>query len=1062
MRNYLWIGLVLGLSACYRPSQSFEAESTPSLPEVVDFNFHIRPILSDRCFACHGPDENKREAQLRLDTEEGALHALLEDGELAIVPGKPEESALIHRITHTDPEERMPPPSSNLSLSSREIALLEKWIEQGAEWKNHWAFEAPQWPEVPAIPHTNWPVNVIDTFIFARLQREGMAPNPQASKAKQLRRLSFDLRGLPPTLEELDAFLQDPDPAAYEKWVDQYLSDPALGERLATEWMDLARYADSHGYQDDLERSMWPWRDWVIQAFNDNLPYDTFLVWQLAGDLLPQPTYEQQLATAFNRNHKITQEVGVIDEEYRVEYVVDRTNTFSSAFLGLTLECARCHDHKYDPFSQKEYFQLFSFFNQVPEKGRVDYGVEVADPTLPLPQELVDAHMQSIQRLIRQQEQDLSTYLRQQQAGHDLPAAAISARLSTVPFPEGQDWYFPLDYLVDSFVLGGENPGDRGKISGGPVPVPGKFSGGLAFNGENEVDLGFRRGMNWQRPFSVSMYVRSPDAGARGTLLAQSADRSGQNRGIEWYITNPKRVAVRLTHSADSDISVESLEPFPGDRWVHLVLTYDGSGRAEGIHLYRDGKPEQVIVNRDNLRGDFAYRGPVTLGKRPGSKGFFTGQIDEVRFFQRELPPTEVAPLYHWDPMQGLDLQQEAGLRRQMLHELHHRDSAFIAMTQQLLEARIREVRLQDVILKPTMVMRDGDSLRPTFILQRGQYDAPGERVEAGIPEKLLPFAPDLPPNRLGLAQWLTDPEHPLTARVAVNRYWQMIFGTGLVATPGDFGSQGALPTHPELLDYLALRFVGSGWDLKALIKLMVMSATYRQDVRVSEDLYRRDPDNLLLARGPQQRLPAEMVRDHALSVSGLLVKQIGGPSVKPYQPQGLWLATASGNQPLRKYYQDHGDPLYRRSLYTFWKRTIPPPSMLIFDAATRNQCTLQRQETSTPLQALVLLNDPQFVEAARQLAVRMIREGGDTFSGRATLAFRLATSRAPRQAELELLEGLLREEVSAFEAAPKAAEALIRTGEYPPPPEIAPVTLAAYTQIALAILNLTESINKA
>lgn len=772
-------------------SRKSDGNGYVSLPDPVDFNLHVKPILSDRCFKCHGPDANARDGKFRLDIEEVAFAALDSTGDrFAIVPGEPENSHLMQRIRHSDPEEKMPPPESNLSLSEYEIKLLEKWISQGAEWKQHWAFIPPEKAVLPNISDQNWPQNAIDHFVLARLDREGLKPAPLEDKAKLIRRLSFDLRGLPPGPEEIDGFLSDESDDAYEQVVDRMLASEAYGERMAVDWLDLARYGDTQGYHHDFERNMWPWRDWVIRAFNLNMSYDQFATWQLAGDLLPNPSYEQQLATAFNRNHKITQECGVIDEEFRVEYVVDRTNTLGTAFLGLTLGCAQCHDHKYDPISQEAYYQFFAFFNQVPEKGKWQGFQGSAPPYLDIPE------------------------------------------------------------------------GERAEIKG---------------------------------------YINR--------LIAAEYEDCSQQDSAEAY------------------------------RWV-------------------------------------------------------------------------------WEE----ELSQ---------------------------------------LLQPVMVMAEMDSVRPTFVLNRGVYSAQGKEVRPTTPPTILPYPDNLPANRLGLASWLFQPGHPLTARVAVNRYWQMIFGQGIVSTPEDFGSQGALPSHPELLDWLAVSFQESGWDLKQLLKQMVMSATYQQAARTPEHLKKRDPDNILLARGPQARLSAEMVRDNALAISGLLSYQVGGPAVKPYQPKGLWTEVSSGGRYQRKYMNSHGQDLYRRSMYTFWKRIQPPPAMMIFDASSRNNCIIKRQSTSTPLQAMVLLNDPQFTEAARVLADRMIREGGNTAKDRIAYGFRWATSRFPDVDELEVLEDLLEIEIAEFKANPEKAAAYLKIGESPQNPDLSAVELAAYAVVASTLLNLIESIHK-
>jgi len=758
--------LLIFPSSCKTDQVISSASITKAIPDKIDFNFHVKPILSDRCFTCHGPDGNARKENLRFDTKEGAFAALGKSKDhFAIVPNDVENSTLINRIFSVDPEEIMPPPESNLTLTNYEKEILKKWIEQGAEWKEHWSFLPVKNSEVPAVSEGNIN-NPIDNFVLAKLNAQNLKSMGMATKAQLIRRVTFALTGLPPTLVEIDNFEKDASPKAYEKVVDRLLQTDAYAETMATNWLDLARYADSHGYQDDLERIMFPWRDWVIHAFKKNMPYDQFVTWQLAGDLLPNPTREQIIATAFNRNHKITQEGGVIPEEYRVEYVSDRTQTFGTAFLGLTFECAKCHDHKYDAIKQKDYFSLFSFFNNVPEQG-----------------------------------------------------------------------------LIEPY---------------GAIPKP----------------------------------------------------------------------YIKITQKE-----------------IEETLTF--------------------INNLDTLK--------------------------EI----------------------------------------------------------------------PLMVMEEMPKKRQAYILNRGAYDKPTIPVNPEMPSSILAFDEKFSKDRLGLSNWLFSKNNPLTARVTVNRLWQQCFGKGIVATPDDFGNQGSLPTHPELLDWLATELMDNNWDLKASLKTMVMSATYQQSSKVTEELLEIDPENNFLARVSRERLSAEMIRDHALATSGLLDKTVGGPSVKPYQPDGLWAETVGGGGgSLAKYIQDKGSKIYRRSIYTFWKRTVPPPSMMTFDSSTRDVCAVRRSTTSTPLQALVMLNDPQIVEASRVLAYQCIeKENG--LGERIGMMFRLATSREINSDELNNLLTFFKEEKSKFEKSPKDAKALLQIGEYPQRNLLEDPEMAAYTIIANVIFNLDETITK-
>lgn len=1055
---------ILGTGCQQKPNAPDTPGMQLKIPEKVDFNFHVRPILSDRCFACHGPDEKARKGDLRLDLEANAFASLDSLNErYAIVRGNLEESQLIHRITSTDPDEMMPPPESKLELSNQEIEILKKWVEQGAQWKSHWAFEPPVRPEIPEIGDPGAGHNPIDNFVLSRLEKHNLKPSVEASKEKLIRRLSFDFRGLPPTLQEIDAFVADNSPRAYEDLVESFLAQDTYGERMAMEWLDLARYADSHGYQDDIERSMWPWREWVIEAFNRNMPYNDFVTWQLAGDLLPEATYEQKLATGFNRNHKITQEVGVIDEEYRVTYVLDRVNTFSTAFLGLTVECAQCHDHKYDPISQKEYYQLFSFFNHVPEKGRVDYGVEVANPSLPLPDEKVEKLRQYVRNLVDTQQKKVSKYTNQKWDPGVIASQQPSGEYSIEP--KGLAAWYPMDYIKDQQIEEVVHY-DQAEAINEVIPVKGKFSGGLEFMGMNYIKIKKPMSFSFSKPFTTSFLIKSLDGGIRGPVLVSWISEEKSNFQIR--VTNDKMLNVYWFNPKNgTKLEILTKETLPANEWAQIILTYDGSSSSEGVHLYMNGTLVETYIPKDNLKGVMPLSELIVVGNngRGNSNGLIAGQLDELMFFNRALDSMEVKTLTSFDPISQLEAKSHKNTsdqKRLFYHQLAHSDHKYQILIERLREYKIREGRTEDIILKPTMVMADMDSQRHTYLLSRGQYDAPGEKVEAGTPEAVLPFDNEHQPNRLGLARWLFDPKNPLTARVVVNRYWQMIFGRGIVATPGDFGSQGTLPSHPNLLDWLAVEFQESGWNIKSLLKTMVMSSAYRQTAKSSQRLEQLDPENILLARGPQARLSAEMIRDHALKTSGLLTQQLGGPSVKPYQPKGLWLEVASGNQSLRKYLQDHNDELYRRSLYTFWKRTLPPPSMTIFDAPSREQCTIKRGATSTPMQALVLLNDPQFVEASRLLAARMINEGGDTLEEQIKFAFRLATSREPKPEEIDILNDLYQAEMEDFEKNPLNAKKLLSTGEYKIPTDhIPPQTLAAYAVVANAVLNLTESIMK-
>jgi hypothetical protein len=1047
-------GLVLAFAADHLPAA--QAPTGPA-SERVSFNHQIRPLLSDRCFRCHGPDAGARKAKLRLDIPEGA-HRALDDGWFVVKPGDPSKSVLVERIMHDDPDEMMPPPESHLALSADERQLLVRWIEQGAEYEPHWAF-APVPAAAALVPDTA-AGHPIDTLVQARLAREGLAAQPEAERDVLLRRLAFNLTGLPPTTAELDAFLADTRPGAYERAVDRYLASPAYGERMAMDWLDLARYADTYGYQADVERDMSPWRDWVIRAFAQNLPYDQFLTWQLAGDRLPGATDEQRLATAFNRLHRQTNEGGSIEEEFRQEYVSDRVHTFGTAMLGLTLECARCHDHKFDPITQRDYYALGAFFNSIDESGLYSHFTNATPtPALPLwPAGLREQHG-AVQARIARLESRLADAARQARAGFAAwrrPArVAVPAPVAHLDFAAAPEPARPGDKdrsprLADRVAL------TPARLHDDPQPVTEEArlagaSGVFQFSGDNAV---VHRGAPLFRrtdPFSIAVRLRPTERQDRAVVLHQS--RSWTDAGSRGYevVLDQGRPTFALTHFWPGNaVAVRATTPLPLDRWSTLVLTYDGSSRAAGLRLYLDGSPLATETLRDGLSRDIDYRKtwadnsaqpPLTIGARFRDSGFRNGLLDDLQLFDVALTAAEVRGSLDDGPDDAAFAHYVARvlpgqrLAQGELQRLRRQENALIA--------RVPEI----------MVMEELPSPRPAHLLARGAYDAPQALVPRDTPQGLLPFPAGAPRDRLGLARWLTDRRHPLTARVVVNRIWRMHFGRGLVATPEDFGSQGRLPTHPELLDWLAAAFMESGWDVKALHRLILTSATFRQTSQAPAALAARDPDNALLARGPAQRLIAEQIRDSALAASGLLTRRIGGRSVKPYQPAGLWEQAGTG----KTYTPDTGDNLYRRSLYTFWRRTLPPPSMLTFDAVSREVCTARREVTTTPLQALVLLNDPQFVEAARVLAERLlIRHPGDA-AARHRAAFRQLTGRPPDDREAALLAQLFAEQRAIFARTPADAEAFISTGASPGNRALPRRDVAATTAVVSAIMNLDE-----
>ena len=856
--------LAAAIVVCSSPG--WAAEKTAATPPQVNFNRQIRPILSAACFQCHGPAKANREADLRLDTKDGAFAR--HGDRLVIVPGKPAESELYRCITHSDPDERMPPADAERQLSATEIDTIRLWIEQGATWEEHWSLTPMGALELPQVKNTAWVRNAIDRFVLARLEAEGLEPAPEADGATLIRRLSLDLTGLPPKLSEIDAFLADKGPNAYEKLVDRLLASPHYGERMAQDWLDASRFADTHGYHVDSSRDMWRWRDWVIDALNRNVPFDQFATEQLAGDLVPEPTESSRIASGFNRNHGINFEGGAIPEELRVEYVADRVHTTATVFLGLTMKCARCHDHKFDPISQREYYRFFALFNAVPENG-IDGAHGNATPLLEFP----------------------------------TPAEAAKTKV-----------------LTEQMAVFSDQLDKRNK--------------------ESRAD--------------ETAWVL-----ARRTVLKSQSTNKSQNTNKS-QTTNQEKTPVDdivlIPHEQRTPAQVKTLRDY-------YLETHDA-------------KYKSILAERTKVR------------------------------------------------------RQRDGV----IHGI-----------------------------SSTMVMQDMAQPRPTYVLKRGQYDQHDVQVQPGVPSALPPLPERAPHNRLGLALWLASPDHPLTSRVTVNRYWQMYFGTGIVKTAENFGAGGELPSHPQLLDWLALRFVESNWNIKAFQKLIVTSATYRQSSRVTPGLLARDPENRLLARGPRFRLSAEFIRDNALVISGLLVRRVGGPSVRGYQPEGLWDEVAFGIKTYgaQVYVQDHGEKLYRRGMYSFWKRSCPPPSLATFDAPSREVCVMRRERANTPLQSLALLNDPAFVEAARAFAERIMKQGGDSDQQRVAYAFRLATGRHSTADEREVLLEEFHARLNTFNVDVQAAEKLLGIGELPCDESLDKSRLAAWTMVARIILNLDETISK-
>jgi hypothetical protein len=1022
-----------------------------------DFNREVRPILSDKCYHCHGPDEERRKGKLRLDTEEGAAK---------VVDARHfEKSELLLRIVSKDPDEQMPPPDGNIgkTLTAREVEVLRAWVAAGAKYAKHWAFETPVRPSVS--PEFSG-MHPIDALVRARLKVEGLKPSGTASKETLVRRLYLDLTGLPPTAREVSDFVQDARKDAYERLVDRVLASPRYGERMALLWMDLARYGDSSVYHADGPREMWGWRDWVISAFNHNMPFDQFTVEQLAGDLLPNPTLSQKIATGFNRNHATTDEGGVIAEEFRVDYVVDRVKTTSNVWLGLSLECAQCHDHKYDPISQADYYRFYAYFNNTRDPGMQTRNgntvplVEIPDPEADAKRKMASEDVRSKRNALESARQArVKTKAFSEWANPGAGAVASSFPKQGVvfhlPCREG-DKSFLLNSLQGEYVaakglslMAAKRPGGGGVVLGGNLSVP--------WNLESKVKD--------SDAVSFAAWVKLPEKAGSAALLSRMEKGPGF-RGFEFGFEGKKPVFQWVQELPKKALKAVALEDLSHNQWHHVVVTYDGSRKAAGVRLYVDGEAKELKPALDGLEGSSEVGGPLVFAGR-GDDNRFKGEVDAVTLWNRALEGSEVGGVRgdYVDAIRATPAADRSAEESRALELafMLYKDTSDAVLRTGYAKALEQQVKVNKG-LSSVMVMEDlpAAQMRPTFVLSRGQYDAPmkDREVRPGVPAVLLPLPAEAPTNRLGLARWLVQPGHPLTARVTVNRFWQMLFGEGLVRTSEDFGLQGEMPSHSDVLDWLAVELVESGWNVKALLKRIVMSETYRQDSRVYRELQERDPDNRLLARGPRFRLQAEFIRDGALSVSGLLNPAIGGPSVKPYQPKGIWEEVALDTN-LSKFTPDSGEKLYRRSMYTFWKRSSPHPSMVTFDATTREKCTGRRSRTNTPLQALVTLNDPQFVEAARAFAQRMILEGGATHAERIAFAIREAVGREPRGSEVKLLSELAERERRRFRDEPEKARQILAVGESPRNSVIPQDEHAAWMVVANTVLNLDDFLVK-
>jgi hypothetical protein len=1023
--------------------------------QTVDFQRQIRPILSDNCFHCHGPDKSTRMFDLRLDTRDGAFE-IRKSGSV-IVPGKPASSLLYQRITAAEPARIMPPAHAKKSLTAAQKDLLKRWIEQGAPWKEHWAFAAPKRSEPPSVRDTRWARNPIDRFILARLDKEGLTPAPEADRRTLARRLSLDLTGLPPSPEEVETFVKDNAANWYEKFVDRLLESDHYGEHRARYWLDAARYADTHGLHIDNYREMWPYRDWVINAFNRNLPFDRFVIEQLAGDLLPNRTMEQQIATGFHRCNVTTNEGGVIPDEVAAIYAKDRVDTTGSVFLGLTIGCATCHDHKFDPILQKDFYSLAAFFRNTTQNP-LDGNIPDTPPILVVPKKEDMERWTAIPR----DEEVLRTRLAEARAtsATDFANWLEKDRAKIATPIEAADELFALN--ASSFTLRGQPLN---------IPLPEGITtkdAALEFATEAALDLPNLDWIEAGRPFSLAAKFRMPTGEGNFTVVSQIDPRS---RGRGWtFEINGRVPTLRLAGIAGRGLQIRgsNVERLKPGEWVHIAFSYDGHRDLTGMALFVNGvraRSEGRGESQPRLEGDIRNFVPLRIGGQGAARNFKGGALADLRIFARTLDDEYARLVAGWPELASARAKPAAGLTAHERAAFEHyfllrENSDYIDLTGQL--ARLAEERL-DIQRRGaiTHVMQEKDTEPFANILYRGMYDQPREKVTPATPVVLPPMTSEYPRNRLGLAQWLVSANNPLTARVAVNRYWQEIFGTGIVKTVDDFGAQGEPPSHPELLDWLAVEFRESGWDVKKMVKMMVTSAAYRQSSRTTEPKLAKDPDNRLLSRGPRFRMDAEMIRDAALTASGLLTPTIGGPSVKPYQPDAIWETVAMTGSNTRFYKRDAGDKLYRRSLYTFLKRSAPPPAMEIFNATTRETCTVRRERTDTPLQALAAMNDVQYVEAARVLAGHALKSAPANFDAQLDFMTAHLVARRFDGQEREAAKRAHHDFLRFYDGKLDEAKKLITQGDSQPDPSLPAPDFAAMTMLANQLMNLDEVLNK-
>jgi hypothetical protein len=1054
-RSYPWLSLAI---ACLLAPAAWAAPKLPT--ESFQYNRDIRPILVENCFACHGQDKAARKKGLRLDVREEAIKLA------AILPGKPDESGMIDRIFSDNPKQIMPPPKSHKKLTAAQKDVLKCWVAAGAEYQPHWSFIAPKRPPLPAVKNSAWVRNPIDRFILAALEERGLSPALEADRRTLARRLSLDMTGLPPAPVDVEAFVKDTSPDAYEKYVDSLLRSPHWGEHRGRYWLDVARYADTHGIHMDNFRENWAYREWVIRALNRNMPFDEFTIEQLAGDLLPSRTLDQVVASGFNRCNITTSEGGAIDEEYLVLYARDRTETLSQVWFGLTAGCAVCHDHKFDPLSQKEFYSLSAFFNNTTQAA-MDGNIKDTPPTVFVPRsedrvrwEALPKDRAAVQHQMEARragaQSGLETWLKnfKPDALGPLPAQGLRAHVPLVE-GEGKAVSLTLDNKPRSVPLPPGTAWDVGLLAARAL----KPQNGVTLE---VADIG---DFDTPQPFSFGAWVKVPSNAPFGAVFARM-DNTKLYRGWDLYVEGGKVGAHLVNRWPEDALKVLTQAPIPAGQWNHVFVTYDGSAKAAGVHVYVNGVQQPTMVLNDSLKSTIRTTVPWKVGQRHTTERLNGVLVQEVRIYGRSLPAAEVQRLgsnaQRIAAIVAKPAAEHSDVEKKELLELYltTADKAYIDLT-----AKLQALAGEESAIKGrgtlAHVMQEKQQKAMAYVLFRGDYDKRRDPVTPDTPRVLPPIPPGVPKDRLALARWLLSPEHPLTTRVTVNRFWQELFGTGIVRTSGDFGAAGEPPSNQELLDWMAVELRESGWDVKKFFKLLVMSATYRQSAAATPEKLEKDPANRLLSRGPRYRMDAEMVRDYALAASGLLVRKLGGPSVRPYQPDGVWEAVAMIGSNTRDYVRDNGEKLYRRSMYTFWKRAAPPASMEIFNAPTREVCTVRRERTNTPLQALVTLNDPQFVEAARVLAQTAVKQGGDKAEGRIDFIVRRLLSRPLRAEEQKVVKANLDELLAFYKGHAEDAKKLLAVGEAKVDGSLDPAAVAAYAMLVNELMNLDEVLNK-